>query len=114
MLVLEGPVVRFRHELARRVIEADVPAARRATLHRLVLQVLVSRDGIDPARLSFHADAAAEPEAVLRWAPAAARLAAALGAHREAAAHLATALRYAGKSPAELRASLWGVPGRRE
>jgi DNA-binding CsgD family transcriptional regulator len=107
MLVLEDPVVRFRHELARRVVEEDIPAARKVELHRLLLHCLESRDDVDPARLSCHADSAAEPAAVLRWAPAAARLAADLGAHREAAAHLARALRYTAASSAELRARLW-------
>ena len=36
-----------------------------------------ARDGVDPARLSFHAEAAADPAAVLRYAPAAAARAAA-------------------------------------
>ncbi len=39
MLVLDGSTVRFRHELARRVVEADVPTAHARALHRLVLRV---------------------------------------------------------------------------
>ncbi|MBM2620315.1 AAA family ATPase [Actinoplanes sp. LDG1-06] len=48
----------------------------------------------DLARLAHHADAAGDVEAVLRFAPAAARQAASTGAHREAAAHYAHALRF--------------------
>ena len=50
----------------------------------------------DPARLAHHADAAGDADAVLRWAPRAAERAAASGAHREAAAQYARALRFAG------------------
>ncbi len=49
----------------------------------------------DLERLSHHADAAGDGPAVLRFAPAAAVRAAAVGAHREAAAQYARALQYA-------------------
>src|SRR5262249_54565855 len=49
----------------------------------------------DLARLVHHAEAAADTDAVLRFAPAAAARAASLGAHREAAAHYGRALRVA-------------------
>ena len=47
---------------------------------------------LDLARLVHHAGAADDCDAIVRLAPAAARQAAALGAHREAAAHLSSAL----------------------
>ena len=47
----------------------------------------------DLARLAHHADAAGDADAVIRYAPAAAARAAALGAHREAAAQYARTLR---------------------
>src|SRR5207248_10990070 len=47
------------------------------------------------ARLAHHAEAAGERQAVLEFAPAAARRASQLGAHREAAAQYARALRWA-------------------
>src|SRR4029453_18858354 len=54
-----------------------------------------------PARLAHHADGAGDGPAVLKYAPVAARRAAALGAHREAAAQYARALRFAdGLAPA--------------
>ena len=54
------------------------------------------------ARLAHHADAAGDADAVLRFAPAAAEQAAALGAYREAAAQYARTLRYGDRlSPGE-------------
>jgi DNA-binding CsgD family transcriptional regulator/tetratricopeptide (TPR) repeat protein len=93
MLVADGFGVRFRHELARSAIESDLPAARRAMLHRQVLAWLRGRgDTTTLARVVHHAVAAGNTEAVLELAPMAARHAAELGAHREAAAHLAAAV----------------------
>jgi hypothetical protein len=60
----------------------------------------------DPARLAHHADAAGDAQAVLRCAPEAAARASALGAHREAAAQYARALRFAEGLPAEMHAAL--------
>ncbi|MFC4948020.1 ATP-binding protein [Pseudonocardia sp. GCM10023141] len=107
MLVLEQRTVRFRHELARRAVEVEVPAARAAVLHARVLAFLVGTRSADPARLAFHADAAGDPMAVLHHAPLAGDLATGVGAHREAAEHFARALRHAAGSPAALRADLW-------
>ncbi|GAA1863592.1 AAA family ATPase [Pseudonocardia ailaonensis] len=109
ILVLDGPVVRFRHELARRVVEAEVPAGRAVELHGRIISVLDAVGGADPARMAFHADAAHDAAGVLRHAPAAARAAVRLGAHREAAAHYARAVRHAERvaAPVELRAELW-------
>src|SRR5262249_23953093 len=57
----------------------------------------------DDARMAFHAEAAGDGAAVLRHAPAAARRAAGLGSHREAAAQYERALRFAaGADPAPL------------
>jgi len=47
------------------------------------------------ARLAFHAEAAGDAAAVLRYAPAAAQRAVGLGSHREAAAQFERALRFA-------------------
>jgi DNA-binding CsgD family transcriptional regulator len=93
-----GRAVAFRHELARLALEAEVPPRRRAALHREVLARLDARSG-DPARLAHHAEAAGDADAVLRHAPVAGEHAARLGAHREAAAQFARALRWAGDLP---------------
>lgn len=97
MLRVEDTTVAFRHELARRAVEDALPPARQQHLHGLVLQAMVERgpEAVQVARLVHHASGARDGEAVLRFAPVAARQAASLGAHREAAAHFAASLRYA-------------------
>jgi DNA-binding CsgD family transcriptional regulator len=61
---------------------------------------------MDFARLAHHAEAAGDTEAVLRFAPEAASRAASVGAHREAAAQYARALRFAEGVTIETRAEL--------
>jgi DNA-binding CsgD family transcriptional regulator/tetratricopeptide (TPR) repeat protein len=82
----------FCHELARQVVEASLDPARRLDLHRRTLTALGS--SADPAQLAHHAEGAGDAQAVLEFAPAAGAHAAALGAHREAAAQFARALRF--------------------
>ncbi len=97
----------FRHELARQVLEAELPAARLRELHSEVLQALLAPGAAAPlARLVHHARSAGDAEALERFAPQAAREAAAVGAHREAAAHYQTALQFASHSSPEARAEL--------
>jgi DNA-binding CsgD family transcriptional regulator len=107
ILVLDGPTVGFRHELARQAVAADVPPAHASVLHGRILKFLGATDAVDPARLSFHAAAAGDAAAVLRYAPIAGRLAATLGAHREAAEQFGRALSHAADAPAAQRAELW-------
>jgi DNA-binding CsgD family transcriptional regulator len=105
MLRAERDGVGFRHEIARAVIEESLAPHRRRALHRRALVALA--DGRpDLARLAHHADAAHDPEAVLRYASAAGDLAARLGSHGEAAAQFARALRYADALAPERRAEL--------
>jgi DNA-binding CsgD family transcriptional regulator len=100
--------VAFRHELARLAVEGAVAPGRRGELHRRALAALAAPHNAAPdlARLAHHAEAAGDAPAVLRFAPAAAERAAALGAHREAAAQYARALRFAAREPAAERAKL--------
>ena len=77
-------------------MERAVPAGRRVELHRQILAHLVVTSRDEPARLAHHAEEAGMAAAVLEHATAAAERAAALGAHREAVDHYATALRFAG------------------
>ena len=108
MLRAEGRAVAFRHELAREVVLASLSPARRATLHARVLRALAAArtEQRDPARLAHHAEEAGDRDAVLAYAPMAARQAAALWAHREAAAQYARALRFADDLPPAERAHL--------
>lgn len=59
------------------------------------------------ALLAFHAEGADDAAAVLRHAPAAARRAASLASHREAAAQLQRALRFAAQAGDTVRAGLY-------
>jgi ATP/maltotriose-dependent transcriptional regulator MalT len=100
--------VAFRHELARLAIEESLPPDVRLELHRRALSALASpaSGAPDLARLAHHAEAAADDEAVLRFAPAAAAEAARVGAHREAQDQYARALRFATRVVPEVRADL--------
>src|SRR4029079_1246078 len=79
--------IAFRHELARATIEDALSPTRRLALHRAVLLALTdsTRGSADLARLAHHAENAADADAVLRYAPAAAEEATRAGAHRQAA-----------------------------
>jgi len=94
MVVGDRAEVAFRHELARLTIEESLSPARAMELHRAALRALADRAEPDLARLAHHGDAAADRDAVLDFAPRAGARAAAVGAHREAAAQYARALRY--------------------
>jgi DNA-binding CsgD family transcriptional regulator len=76
--------LRFRHELCRRAIVDVIPPGGEVALHRRVLLALEERDA-DPAILTHHAIGAHDAQRIVRFAPEAARRAAASGAHREAA-----------------------------
>lgn len=96
MLVAVPGAVAFRHELARLAIEESLEPRRRLSLHRTALAALAARTADPPeaARIAYHAEAVDDGCTVVRFAPIAAERASALGAHREAAAHYARALRY--------------------
>ena len=99
----DGDAVAFRHELARLAVESAVAPHRRRALHAAILQAL--RPSGDVSRLAHHAEEARDVAGVLEFAPEAARRAAEAGAHREAAAQYARALRHADALPAAARAS---------
>jgi DNA-binding CsgD family transcriptional regulator len=77
-------------------------------LHAAVLRALQSEAARvdDPARLAHHAEAAGDREAVLAYAPAAARRAVELRASREATAQYARALRFSQGLPDHERLAL--------
>jgi DNA-binding CsgD family transcriptional regulator/tetratricopeptide (TPR) repeat protein len=108
ILRYEADAIAFRHELARRAIADSLSVHRRQSLHALVLTALVHH-GSDAllARIVHHAAQAGNSAAVLKYAPVAARQAAALSAHRESASHYQIALQYAGKLAHEERARLF-------
>jgi hypothetical protein len=76
VLVTEGAGLRFRHELLRMAMADTIPLHRAIALHRRWLEVLTGAGGpdgngvdADPAVLAHHSEGAADPAAVLRYAP---------------------------------------------
>ena len=108
ILRMERDVLSFRHELAREAVLATIRPRRRRALHGAVLESLrsMTTSGDDLARLAHHAEAAGDREAVLAYAPAAARRAVELHANREATAQYARALRFADGLPDRERLGL--------
>jgi ATP/maltotriose-dependent transcriptional regulator MalT len=96
----DGTGLRFRHELARRAVESEIPPHRRVAGHAALLHALMDVDCDDDARMAYHAEEVGDAALVGTFAPRAARHAAGLGAHREAAAQYERALRF---PPEDLR-----------
>jgi DNA-binding CsgD family transcriptional regulator/tetratricopeptide (TPR) repeat protein len=108
LLRRDGHGFAFRHELARISLADTIPAHRRREMHRRVLASLRARPvtSDDLAALAHHAEETGDGQAVLEFAPAAARRASSLGAHREAAGQYARAVRFAQGLPVQERADL--------
>ena len=108
LLLSTGDGVTFRHELVRLTVEESLAPDRRLALHRRALRALGDSRWAEPDldRLAHHAEGSRDAEAVLRFGRAAAHRAAALGAHREAAAHYARVLPFAQALPPAERAQL--------
>lgn len=94
VLTGHGETLAFANELARRAVEDSLSRSRRMEINQRVLDVLVERGGVEPARLTHHATQAQDAAAVATYAPVAARRAAALQSHRAAAAHYEQTLSY--------------------
>src|SRR5579884_317535 len=94
VVVSDGPLLGFRHELMREAIEASTSPPRRADLHARVLDALASGAfPADNARLAHHAELAGRAGDAARYAALAAADAERLGALREAALQAERALR---------------------
>jgi DNA-binding CsgD family transcriptional regulator len=108
LLVVEQEAVGFRHELLRQAVEGALSTLGRRELNRRVLEVLAcaTERQVDVARMVHHARQANDTGAVLRYAPEAARQAAAVSAHREAVEHYRAALAHADRLPPPVRAEL--------
>jgi DNA-binding CsgD family transcriptional regulator/tetratricopeptide (TPR) repeat protein len=96
ILLPSGDALAFRHDLTRQTILEVISPQRKPILHRLVLDALKSSPVASRylARLAHHAKASGDYQSVVDYAPAAAKQAAAAGAHREAAALYALILRF--------------------
>ncbi len=98
---------RFRHELARLATMSRVSKSRMKTIHRQVLDSFLLHAGDAHDQIVHHAAGALDVQTVLSYAPQAAERAALAGAHREAASHLGTALRFIDKASPEMAATLY-------
>ncbi|TWD82174.1 DNA-binding SARP family transcriptional activator [Kribbella amoyensis] len=94
MLVGGESTVAFRHELARQAIESALTAGERVQANRVVVDALLGHPEVEPSRLVHHADRCGRTDVILAQGPAAAREAARLGAHRQAAEILDVVLRH--------------------
>ena len=109
VLQLEESAVAFRHELARRSVEADLTEMNKRQLNLKVLRA-VQDLGYDPARAAHHARLGGDIDSLIHLAPMAARRAAELESHREAVAHLRALEPYLDRLDAEMCADhydLW-------
>ena len=106
LLVLEGGLLAYRHELGRLAILDPVSPGTVRDVHRRALEV--ARAGRDPdaARLAGHAIGAGDAVAIRELAPAAADRAARLGAHREAASLYQAAINVADRASSATLAAL--------
>ncbi len=109
MLEACGSGVAFRHELVRQAVLTDLDPGRFRDLSRLALEVLKAAGPgrADLAQLAHFAEGARDGAAILEFGPAAARAAAAVGAHRAAAAQYLRVLGFAGDRSAAERAQLY-------
>jgi DNA-binding CsgD family transcriptional regulator/tetratricopeptide (TPR) repeat protein len=98
--------IAFRHELARRSLEAGMSRLRRRGCHLAVIGALRTSPRPDPERLVHHAVEAHDGATVVEFAPAAGRAAAAAGSHRQALAHFAAAADHADRLDPAARARL--------
>lgn len=84
LLLIDAESVAFAHELQRRAIESSLTISDRRRLNQEVLDVL--RGSADAARLVHHASEAGDLDAIVEFAPRAARAAMAIRSTSEAAA----------------------------
>ncbi len=104
LLQQQGDGYAFRHDLARQTILECLSLTRKREVNRLALAALSRHPQTrgDLARLASHAEGTDDAQAVLEYAPAAARQAAAAGAHGQAVALYELAIKYADAlSPSE-------------
>jgi DNA-binding CsgD family transcriptional regulator/tetratricopeptide (TPR) repeat protein len=108
LLQVQGRQARFRHELTRLAVLDRLPETRSRAVHRRLLQDLLAQRGDAQALdlIVHHARGAGADDVLLTHAPRAAEKAAAFGAHREAARHLADAVDAAAGAPPAVAASV--------
>ncbi|MEE8375019.1 MAG: AAA family ATPase [Acidimicrobiia bacterium] len=105
LLRVEADTVSFHHELTRRAVESALSVSDRRRLNAQVLAELGGKG--DLARLVHHALGANDVEAIIEYAPKAARAAMAIESYREAADHFRTLEPYLDKIPDADRGSIF-------
>ncbi|WP_375202248.1 helix-turn-helix transcriptional regulator [Hyphococcus sp.] len=100
--------LRFRHELARLATLSRLSSGKLRRHHAALLaQLTRGSDTRFASQIVHHAEGAGDAKAVLKYAPAAADQASTAGSHREAAAHLETALKFVDNAEPEQAALLY-------
>ncbi len=87
VLVPAGSRYRFRHDLVRQALVEQVPAHRRAQMHRRMAELLAEQE-VAPADIAFHWRQGGKPRAAVPWLLAAAHDAVRLAAFGDALRHL--------------------------
>jgi len=87
VLVPAGSRYRFRHDLVRQALADQVPAHRRAQMHRRMAELLAEQEAV-PADIALHWRQGGKPRAAVPWLLAAARDAVRLAAFGDALRHL--------------------------
>jgi DNA-binding CsgD family transcriptional regulator/tetratricopeptide (TPR) repeat protein len=94
VVIADGPVLGFRHELIREAIEQSLSPQRRAALHARAFSALADQQGVvDSARLAHHAELGGLATEACRYAMQAASEAERVGALREVRLQAERALR---------------------
>jgi ATP/maltotriose-dependent transcriptional regulator MalT len=96
ILIVDKERILFKHELYRRTIESSLSPLARIALNKKILDLLLESFEENQAteRIIHHAKNANEYDLVVKYAPMAAKHAASLGAHIEAARLYLTAIEY--------------------
>jgi DNA-binding CsgD family transcriptional regulator len=96
ILIQQEGQIYFKHELFRRAIENGLSPLRRISLNKTILDLFLPafEENHEIERIIHHAKNANEYDLVVKYAPIAARQAAAVGAHLQAAKLLLTAIEY--------------------
>jgi hypothetical protein len=98
IIIVKNDRVIFKHELYRRTIEASLSPFKRMALNKMVLDVFLKsfEEEGDIERIVHYAKNANENHLVVKYAPMAAKQAASVGAHTEAARLYLSAIEYSG------------------
>ena len=109
LLRVDGATLAFPHDLQRHAIESSLDAAERHDLNRQVLRALGK--SADPARLVHHAREADDIDAIVTFAPRAAKAAMEIESTAEAVSHFRTLEPYLDRITINQRADIvhdWG------